>query len=102
VWERYFPDQNRLRDLLEAKKSGETVKDLLMSELNVITNLCDKRRFMSYNLVGHSKKKKLTALDIKHGLVVSGSEDNTVKVWDLAKKRGLTFDKQRGHMSQIT
>jgi WD40 repeat protein len=34
----------------------------------------------------------ITALDIKGNLVVSGSRDNAVKVWDIQKKRGISFE----------
>jgi WD40 repeat protein len=44
----------------------------------------------------------VSALDIKGRLVVSGSRDNAVKVWDIQKKRGVTFEVQRGHINWIT
>ena len=52
-----------------------------MDELNVVGNLTQKRKYLTYNLVGHVKH--ITSLDIKGRLVVSGSYDNAVKVWDL-------------------
>jgi hypothetical protein len=57
------------------------VKELLMAELNVLVNLVEKSRFLTYNLVGHSKM--ITAMDVRHGLVVTGSQDNALKVWDI-------------------
>jgi WD40 repeat protein len=44
----------------------------------------------------------ISALDIQGRLVVSGSRDNAVKVWDIKKKRGVTFEVQRGHINWIT
>lgn len=34
----------------------------------------------------------ITALDAKDGIVVTGSKDYLVKVWDLSKKKAYTFD----------
>jgi F-box and WD-40 domain protein CDC4 len=56
--------------------------------------------YQTFNLVGHSKM--ISALDIHGRLVVSGSRDNAVKVWDIQKKRGVTFEVQRGHINWIT
>ena len=81
TWERYFPDKKRLKRLQDENKGNIPVKELLMRELNVITNMTVKRRFQTYNLVGHSKM--ITSLDMKRGLIVSGSHDNAVKVWDI-------------------
>ena len=44
----------------------------------------------------------ITSLDIKKGIVVSGSVDNAVKVWDIQKKKGYSFDQKRGHINQVT
>jgi WD40 repeat protein len=71
-----------------------------MDELNVVSNLTSRKRFQTYNLVGHIKH--ITSLDIKGRLVVSGSHDNAVKVWDLQKKRGVSFDHHRGHINWVT
>jgi hypothetical protein len=108
VWEVYFPDQKRLQRLIKeeseaaAKRRGEarTIKAMLMDELNVVSNLTQKKRYMTLSLVGH--QKHITSLDIKGRLVVSGSHDNAVKVWDLQKKRGVSFDHHRGHINWVT
>ena len=108
VWEVYFPDQKRLQRLIKeeseaaAKRRGEarTIKAMLMDELNVVSNLNQKKRYMTLSLVGH--QKHITSLDIKGRLVVSGSHDNAVKVWDLQKKRGVSFDHHRGHINWVT
>lgn len=90
VWESHFPDYNRLQRLLKLEhekslKKGapppKTVKELLMSELNVVTNLTSKRRYLSYNLVGHTKM--ISCMDVKDGIVATGGYDNAVKVWDV-------------------
>jgi F-box and WD-40 domain protein CDC4 len=73
---------------------------MLMDELNVVSNLTSRKRFQTYNLVGH--EKHITCLDIKGRLVVSGSHDTSVKVWDLQKKRGVSFDHHRGHINWVT
>lgn len=99
IWERYFPDPNRLQRLKD-KYSKTPIKELLMDELNVVGNLTSKGRFLTYHLVGHSKM--ITALDIKRGILVSGGNDNAVKVWDIAKKKGVSFDSRRGHINQVT
>lgn len=108
VWEVYFPDQKRLqklireeKELAQKKKSQpRTIKTMLMDELNVVANLTHKKKYLTYNLVGHSKH--ITSLDIKGRLVVSGSHDNAVKVWDLQKKKGISFDHHRGHFNWVT
>ena len=108
VCEVYFPDQKRLQRLIKeeseaaAKRRGEarTIKAMLMDELNVVSNLTQKKRYMTLSLVGH--QKHITSLDIKGRLVVSGSHDNAVKVWDLQKKRGVSFDHHRGHINWVT
>jgi len=108
VWEVYFPDQKRLQRLIKeeseaaAKRRAEarTIKAMLMDELNVVSNLTQKKRYMKLSLVGHVKH--ITSLDIKGRLVVSGSHDNAVKVWDLQKKRGVSFDHHRGHINWVT
>ena len=41
----------------------------------------------------------ITALDISNGLIASGGKDNLVKIWDISKKKGYSFDK---HMNLIT
>lgn len=61
-----------------------------MEELNVLGNLTSRKRYQTFNLIGHSKM--ISALDINGRLVVSGSRDNAVKVWDIQKKRGVTFE----------
>jgi WD40 repeat protein len=33
----------------------------------------------------------VTALESHNGIVVSGSKDATVKIWDIEKKKGWTF-----------
>ena len=58
-----------------------TVKHILMEELNVVSNFTTRKRHQTFNLIGHSKM--ISALDIKWRLVVSGSRDNAVKVWDI-------------------
>ena len=78
----------------------KTVKELLMSELNVVSNLVSKKRYMSYNLVGHTKM--ISCMDIKDGLLVTGGYDSAVKVWDIKKKKGYSFDHFKGHMNQVT
>lgn len=52
-----------------------------MDDTNVVLNLTSRKRFLSYNLVGHTKM--ITALDINRGLIVSGGYDYAVKVWDI-------------------
>ncbi len=92
VWERFFSDQVRMRRLIEEEKEKEssknypnyqpkTVKELLKNDVNVVLNLTTRKRFLSYNLVGHNKM--ISALDIKRGLVVSGGYDYALKVWDI-------------------
>lgn len=43
-------------------KSSKTVKELLMEELNVVGNLTTRKRYQTFNLIGHSKM--ISALDI--------------------------------------
>lgn len=62
-----------------------------MGELNVVHNLYSRKRFQNYNLVGH--ERMITALDYKDGLIVSGGKDNLVKIWDVQRKKGYSFDK---------
>ncbi len=62
-----------------------------MHELNAVRNLSVKKRFQIYNLVGH--EKAISALDANYGMIVSGSRDNMVKIWDIQKKKAYTFDK---------
>lgn len=62
-----------------------------MEELNVVMNLMERKRFLGYTLIGHTKM--IACLDLNsHGMVVSGGYDNTVKVWDVQKKKGWSFD----------
>ena len=42
----------------------------------------------------------ITSLDIKNSMIVSGSKDLSVKVWDIDRKKGWTF--QGKHMNMIT
>lgn len=44
----------------------------------------------------------ITAMDIKDGLIVTGSHDNALKVWDIERKKGISFDNKRGHINQVT
>lgn len=40
----------------------------------------------------------ITALDANYGLIVSGSKDNLVKIWDIKTKKSYSFNK---HMNLI-
>ena len=62
-----------------------------MMDLNVLQNMTIRKRYQNYNLVGH--KKMITALDAKDGLIVTGSKDYLVKVWDINKKKAYTLEK---------
>ena len=72
VWERYFPDQKRMRQLIQDEKDvsnkskppkePKSIKELLMEELNVVGNLTSRKRYQTFNLIGHSKM--ISALDI--------------------------------------
>ena len=42
---------------------------------------------------------EVTALESRNGIVVSGSRDATVKIWDIEKKKGWTFEGK--HSNQI-
>ena len=53
-------------------------KRLYMNELNCALSVY-KKRFLTYNLQGHDNY--VTSIDCKDGLVVTGSRDNTVRVW---------------------
>ena len=89
-----------MRRLFEAQKKAEKAKSkkqLLMIELNVVQNVMERKRFQTYNLVGHTKM--ITALDANHGIIVSGSKDNLVKIWDTKTKKAFTFSK---HMNVVT
>ena len=55
------------------------------------------KRYQNYNLNGHTEE--ITALECKNGFVVSGSRDNTVKIWDTERKKGWTFSGK--HSNQI-
>ena len=68
-----------------------------MREVNVVRNLTIKKRYQTYNLIGH--QKMITAIDAKDGFIVSGSNDNLVKVWDSNKKKAYTFDKHTNWIS---
>lgn len=93
-------DEKEASQKNKSSKEPKTIKELLMEELNVVGNLTSRKRYQTFNLVGHSKM--ISALDIQGRLVVSGSRDNAVKVWDIQKKRGVTFEVQRGHINWIT
>jgi WD40 repeat protein len=41
----------------------------------------------------------ITAIDMNHGLIVSGGKDNQVKIWDIKSKKVYSFSK---HMNLIT
>ena len=41
----------------------------------------------------------ITALDMNHGLIVSGGKDNMVNIWDIRSKKAYSFNK---HMNLIT
>ena len=48
IWEKYFPDQNRLKKLLletSTNNKTKTIKELLMHELNVGHNMMAKQRY---------------------------------------------------------
>lgn len=55
VWERYFPDQKRMRQLIKNEqdasiknkslKEPKSIKELLMEELNVVGNLTSRKRY---------------------------------------------------------
>lgn len=72
---------------------------MLISELNAVRNLVAKKRFQIYNLVGH--EKTITSLDAKFGMIVSGSKDNTVKIWDIQKKKAYTYTKHMNVVSSV-
>ena len=57
-----------------------------------------KKRYQNYNLDGHGDH--ITSLDVRGNMIVSGSKDNTVKVWDIDRKKGWTFTGK--HMNMIT
>lgn len=58
---------------------------MLMNEYNVIHNLTLRKRYQNFNLVGH--EKMITCMDVSKGLIVTGSKDNMVKVWDIQRKK---------------
>ena len=90
-----------MRKLLATTDLGQrSVKQILMEELNVALNMTQKQRFQSYNLVGHSKM--ITCMDIKQGLLVTGSVDCQVKVWDIKRKKGVTVGSRGAHINQVT
>lgn len=66
--------------------------------MKVICNMTLKKRYQNYNLDGHTKD--ILSLDILGNMIVSGSKDNTVKVWDIERKKGWTFTGK--HMNMIT
>ena len=68
-----------------------------MKDANLTANLMKKKRYLSYNLLGH--EKQITCIDARNGLIASGSKDNTVKIWDIKRKRAYTFT---GHMNWIS
>ena len=41
----------------------------------------------------------ISSLDANHGIIVSGSKDNLVKIWDIKSKKAYTFNK---HMNVVT
>ena len=57
-----------------------------------------KKRFVNYNLVGH--EKHITALDVKDGIILSGSKDNTVRVWDINRKKAIVFTEHMNWINQ--
>ena len=101
VWDCHFPNQKRLEELRHKYDSGPstvTMREVYVHEMKVISNLTSKKRYQNYNLVGHNDQ--LTALDASNGVIVSGSRDTSVKIWDVEKKRGWTFEGR--HRNMIT
>jgi WD40 repeat protein len=75
-----------------------TPRELCINDMKVICNLTLKKRYQNYNLDGHTDN--ITTLDIRGNMIVSGGKDNTVKVWDIDRKKGWTFTGK--HMNMIT
>lgn len=90
VWEKWFPNQKRLIEFNRKYQSTVTKRELFIHDLKVITNMTSKKRYQNYNLDGH--KDMITSIDVRNGLIASGSKDCTVKIWDVEKKRGWTFE----------
>lgn len=70
---------------MKEKERPKSIKQLLMMELNVIQNLTSRKRYQTYNLVGHDMQ--ITALDANYGLICSGAKDNKVIIWDIKTKK---------------
>jgi WD40 repeat protein len=58
--------------------------------MKVIGNMTQKKRYQNYNLDGH--QRQITCMDCRNGIIASGSQDNSVKIWDIEKKKGWTFE----------
>ena len=98
VWEKHFPNQRRLREF--QKKYGFrdiSKRDLFIHDMKVIINMTrQKNRYQNFNLEGHTDS--ITALDVRNGIIASGSNDSIVKLWDIDKKKGWTF---KGHQNKV-
>jgi WD40 repeat protein len=68
--------------------------------MKVICNMTLKKRYQNYNLDGH--KDQITCMDCANGILVSGSKDCAVKIWDIEKKKGSTFlGKHSNQINQV-
>jgi WD40 repeat protein len=73
------------------------MRDLFLHDMKVISNMTLKKRYQNYNLDGHTDH--ITAIDAKNGVICSGSRDTKVKVWDIDRKKGWTFEGK--HSAQV-
>ena len=79
------------------KKGGITKRDIFINDLKIIGNLSSKKRYQNYNLDGHTDT--IRSIDVKNGIIVSGSKDKCVKIWDTERKKAWTFEGK--HTNQI-